>query len=261
MLLGFGGTWVAEVRTAFGDSNHESHASLEDPFQRDAALGYDPPADIAGLLRYVNHGAPHRLIRWHYPRDYELHLVVASGKFFVGDYVGNFEPGNLVSPARAYCTTGARTCHRKAFRCAICIVFNRSPVEQATLLMPELREVLPSARPCGARHRGSFGLGEISLWLFRARRGQSQCLAPRYLLRSARSAQPVQQLSVAIRLPMLQGAGRRESDGSDRPHRQSSSSEHYTEPLSMPEVAERFPSRAGFRASFSVARETHSRIS
>lgn len=75
--------------------NH--HASLEDPFQRNAALGYDPPADIAGLLRYVSHGAPSPLIRWHYHEDYELHLVVAtSGKFFVGDYIGNFEPGNLV---------------------------------------------------------------------------------------------------------------------------------------------------------------------
>ena len=113
--------------------NH--HASLEDPFQRNAALGYDPPADIAGLLRYVSHGAPSPLIRWHYHEDYELHLVVAtSGKFFVGDYIGNFEPGNLV-------LTGPRLPHNWISADLPpegvplrdhCIVFNRSPIEQAT---------------------------------------------------------------------------------------------------------------------------------
>ena len=63
----------------------QHHASLEDPFQRNAALGYDPPSEIAGLLRYVSHGTPSPLIRWHYHEDYELHLVVAtSGEVVTG---------------------------------------------------------------------------------------------------------------------------------------------------------------------------------
>lgn len=48
-------------------------------------------------IRYLEHGAPSPLIRWHYHKEYELHLVKATtGKMFVGDYIGNFGPGNLV---------------------------------------------------------------------------------------------------------------------------------------------------------------------
>ena len=44
-----------------------------------------------------SHGYPYRTVRWHFHPEYEIHLIVAtSGKFFVGDHVGQFEPGNLV---------------------------------------------------------------------------------------------------------------------------------------------------------------------
>ena len=40
---------------------------------------------------------PNPLVRWHYHEEYELHLIVATrGKVFVGDYIGQFEPGHLV---------------------------------------------------------------------------------------------------------------------------------------------------------------------
>ncbi|WFE75848.1 AraC family transcriptional regulator [Roseinatronobacter sp. S2] len=43
------------------------------------------------------HGYPFRTVRWHYHPEYEIHLVVAtSGRFYVGDHVGNFEPGQLI---------------------------------------------------------------------------------------------------------------------------------------------------------------------
>ena len=43
------------------------------------------------------HGYPYRTVRWHFHPEYELHLVTAtSGTFLVGDFVGTFEPGNLV---------------------------------------------------------------------------------------------------------------------------------------------------------------------
>ena len=43
------------------------------------------------------HGYPYRTVRWHFHPEYEIHLVTAtSGSFLVGDYVGTFEPGNLV---------------------------------------------------------------------------------------------------------------------------------------------------------------------
>ncbi len=52
---------------------------------------------LDGSVRYLEHGYPHPFVRWHYHDDFELHYIVnSSGKLFVGDYVGNFDPGNLV---------------------------------------------------------------------------------------------------------------------------------------------------------------------
>lgn len=47
-------------------------------------------------IRYLEHGWPTDLCRWHSHEEYELHLVVAThGKAFVGDYIGEFKPGSL----------------------------------------------------------------------------------------------------------------------------------------------------------------------
>ncbi|BCP52122.1 AraC family transcriptional regulator [Kaistia sp. 32K] len=44
-----------------------------------------------------SHGYPFRTVRWHFHPEYELHHVVATrGRYFVGDFIGEFEPGNLV---------------------------------------------------------------------------------------------------------------------------------------------------------------------
>ncbi len=44
-----------------------------------------------------SHGYPFRTVRWHFHPEYELHQVVATrGRYFVGDHIGEFEPGNLV---------------------------------------------------------------------------------------------------------------------------------------------------------------------
>lgn len=43
------------------------------------------------------HGYPFRTVRWHYHPEYEIHLVAAtSGQCFIGDYIGRFEPGQLI---------------------------------------------------------------------------------------------------------------------------------------------------------------------
>ncbi|WP_299621641.1 AraC family transcriptional regulator [uncultured Tateyamaria sp.] len=47
-------------------------------------------------IRYLEHGWPTELCRWHAHEEYELHLIVATrGKAFVGDYIGDFEAGDL----------------------------------------------------------------------------------------------------------------------------------------------------------------------
>ena len=47
-------------------------------------------------IRYLEHGWPSNLCRWHSHEEYELHLVVETrGKAFVGDYIGDFKAGDL----------------------------------------------------------------------------------------------------------------------------------------------------------------------
>ena len=47
-------------------------------------------------IRFLEHGWPSDLCRWHAHEEYELHLVVETrGKAFVGDYIGDFKPGAL----------------------------------------------------------------------------------------------------------------------------------------------------------------------
>ncbi|TCK99274.1 AraC family transcriptional regulator [Shimia isoporae] len=47
-------------------------------------------------IRYLEHGWPTDLCRWHSHEEYELHLITATrGKAFVGDYIGDFKPGAL----------------------------------------------------------------------------------------------------------------------------------------------------------------------
>jgi AraC-like DNA-binding protein len=44
-----------------------------------------------------SHGYPFHTVRWHFHPEYEIHQVVAtSGRYFVGDFIGQFDPGNLV---------------------------------------------------------------------------------------------------------------------------------------------------------------------
>lgn len=69
---------------------------LEHDLGRHSTLGYET-LEMPGSLRYLEHGIPTPLVRWHQHEECELHLIVETrGKLFVGDYIGHFEPGNLV---------------------------------------------------------------------------------------------------------------------------------------------------------------------
>ena len=98
-----------------------------------------------GAIRYLEHGSPHWRIRWHYHDEYELHLIVASsGRMFIGDYIGNFQPGCLV-------LTGPRVPHNwisiapdgTHYELRDHIVhFDHDAIVGAANLLPELRMLL-----------------------------------------------------------------------------------------------------------------------
>jgi AraC-like DNA-binding protein len=91
-----------------------------------------------------SHGYPYRTVRWHFHPEYELHHVVATGgKYFVGDFIGNFEPGNLV-------LTGPNLPHNWVsemppgaivpLRCRI-VQFSQEFIGNAMVALPELVEL------------------------------------------------------------------------------------------------------------------------
>ena len=118
---------------------------LEHERERDATQGFEPKGSY-GFIRYLEHGFPSSLVRWHYHEEYELHLILeTSGKVFVGDYVGQFAPGHLV-------LTGPRVPHNwvsmdtpqegVALRDMV-IQFAHAPLETLAGAIPELKSILP----------------------------------------------------------------------------------------------------------------------
>src|SRR3954470_15744933 len=87
------------------------------------------------------HGYPFHTVRWHFHPEYEIHHVVATtGHYFVGDFIGEFEPGNLV-------LTGPNLPHNWVsdvpagthvpLRCRI-VQFSEQFIADAARVLPEL---------------------------------------------------------------------------------------------------------------------------
>jgi AraC-like DNA-binding protein len=118
---------------------------LEHDYLRSPDLGYESP-DSSCFIRCLSHGFPTPLARWHHHDEYELHLITAtSGKVFVGDWIGHFQPGHVV-------LTGPRLPHNWVSTDVpeggvperdLVIQFLHAPIETGSQHIPELREVLP----------------------------------------------------------------------------------------------------------------------
>jgi len=123
--------------------NPSARPEHENDGTRATDLGYEP-RDQAGLVRYVEHGFPHPLVRWHVHAEYELHLITSTrGKAFVGDYIGSFEPGHLVlvGPHLPHnWVTTEMPAGGVELRDQV-VQFCGDQIEAACASMPELREV------------------------------------------------------------------------------------------------------------------------
>jgi len=118
---------------------------LEHDFARSPSLGYEPPAG-AGLVRCLAHGFPTPLARWHFHDEYELHLITStSGKAFVGDWIGPFQPGHLVlcGPRLPHNWISFDLPEGGVAERDLVIQFRHEPIEQAAAIVPELAEAMP----------------------------------------------------------------------------------------------------------------------
>lgn len=118
---------------------------LEADYNRNPSLGYEPTGEV-GFIRCLDHGYPTPLARWHCHDEYELHLITAtSGKAFVGDWIGPFEPGHLVlcGPRLPHNWISLDVPADGVDKRDLVIQFRHEPLEQACLSIPELAEVLP----------------------------------------------------------------------------------------------------------------------
>jgi AraC-like DNA-binding protein len=146
---------------------------LELEYARSPALGYEAPAD-PGLVRCIAHGFPTPLARWHFHDEYELHLITAtSGKAFVGDWIGPFQPGHLVlcGPRLPHNWISMDVPEGGLPERDLVIQFAHGPIAHAAQEIPELAEVMALLE----RSRNGvefFGLSDRAIQHFHAVKAQ-----------------------------------------------------------------------------------------
>ncbi len=140
---------------------HRRPYKLENIPLKDATQGFETK-DSYGFLRYLEHGCPNPLVRWHYHEEYELHLILESyGKVFVGDYIGPFGPGHLIltGPCLPHNWISEDSSDANIPLRDMVLQFQHAPLESASVLIPELKEIMPLL--ARARHGIEFfGISE-----------------------------------------------------------------------------------------------------
>ncbi len=95
-------------------------------------------------IRYLEHGWPTNLCRWHSHEEYELHLIVKTrGKAFVGDHIGTFEPGSLflTGPLLPHNWVTDDNLYDPVEVRDVLIQFNPKSIEVSQSAYPEFREL------------------------------------------------------------------------------------------------------------------------
>ena len=97
----------------------------------------------AESIRYLEHGWPCDLCRWHSHEEYEIHLLVATkGRAFVGDYIGSFGPGAfyLTGPNLPHNWITDEILEAEAVECRDMLVqFNQESITHLKSAFPEFR--------------------------------------------------------------------------------------------------------------------------
>lgn len=91
-----------------------------------------------------SHGYPYRTVRWHFHPEYEIQLITeTTGKYFVGDYIGDFEPGNLVmsGPNLPHNWVSELPDHQPVAQRCLILQFTDSFIAGAMATFPELQPV------------------------------------------------------------------------------------------------------------------------
>lgn len=96
-------------------------------------------------IRFLEHGWPTHLCRWHSHAEYELHLVVETqGKTFVGDYIGEFTSGSLylIGPYMPHNWTTDEVAYPKPVEMRDMLVqFSQESIDQLSAAFPEFKEM------------------------------------------------------------------------------------------------------------------------
>jgi AraC-like DNA-binding protein len=132
-------------RSAVLDLPRHRQPELEHERARLPALGYEAAEDV-GFVRCLIHGFPTPLARWHFHDEYELHLITAtSGKAFIGDWIGPFQPGHLVlcGPRLPHNWVSLDLPDGGVAERDLVIQFSHEPIVHAAQKIPELAELLP----------------------------------------------------------------------------------------------------------------------
>ena len=125
---------------------HSSHGPKP---MRDIVRPSNPNADSEdgyGCVRYLEHSHPNPQAQWHFHDEYELHLVVStSGRVFVGDYIGSFEPGHLVliGPGLPHHWLSTDGPPKATTVGDVVLRFPGASLLQGAAAIPELAEALP----------------------------------------------------------------------------------------------------------------------
>ena len=95
-------------------------------------------------VRYLEHGWPSDLCRWHSHNEFELHFITqGQGKVFIGDYIGEFDGGALflTGPNLPHNWITSNTCQQPIAIRDMLVQFNLESVKHLVTAFSEFNDI------------------------------------------------------------------------------------------------------------------------